>query len=160
MPRSYSLPDFNLTCDIWRVELGGPTVNWPWARPARAPDSSPVCQLYLAQKSLGTTSAPFLAANFNLDNPPVLPQLLRLPLGTVIGSPVPHAFNRPYDVVEVPSGSGYLYLVVSVERAHAGFPNAYLVAYLVPYVHVGTPDQEVNHERLDIAAIVDVSVGN
>jgi len=112
---SFTLPDFNLTCDIYSgpydtrvLRLSGVACNLAMGRRVQVVFHDP-------------TGLGFGAATA---------QLL-LPSGTDVrdvsqlmgGGP-------PYDIVEVPAGSGRWYVVNSVDDVGKGFPNEYRLAFL------------------------------
>lgn len=146
--RTYSAPDFNLMCNVWRQEISSDLSNLPNRPPTRTRDYQTICQLYLSQKSGGEYLTPTLSNNLWF---PSVGQrlLLRVPALTPMSAPVPYAFaDSMWDAVEVPSGSGYYYAIVGVFDAHLGFTNAYRSAVLVPYLRYGTPDDQLRRQDL------------
>ncbi len=139
----YTPPDFNLTCNVWRGEVTQLTTEWSFAKPSRSPDLTPDCQLYIQQRGGGFGVAIPYVRNSILISQVNVRIDLRVPLATPLRYPLP---NQPdgsgmFDMVEVPAGSGYLYLVIFVIDMHLGFPNQYRTAVLVPYARIDTPEE-------------------
>jgi len=101
---SYTLPIFNVDCNIWH----SPSV------PPAVPDLFSSCQLYVNSRGL-------LDIDELNDREWVPPVYLRLPFGTDV---------RREDLVECGAGSGNWYHVRWVERMHLGFANQYTIALL------------------------------
>lgn len=116
----YTLPNFNLLCNIWH----NPAV------PPAAPTLANVpCQLYLPLKA----NSDVVLSGFLIYR--VIPQC-RLPKGTDVRYS-PSGANP--NILEVPAGSGRNYVVTQVEDAHKGFPNEYRVAFLKEAAPVPAP---------------------
>jgi hypothetical protein len=106
---SFTLPTFNLTCNVWH----NPAV------PPGAASISPVCNLAWGKRF----HVPTTAGGFGNT------QLL-LPPGTDIRClAVQNCVVS--DIVEVPAGSGRFYDVFSVDDAGKGFANEFRVAFLL-----------------------------
>lgn len=105
---AFSVPTFNLTCNIYT----GPPA-WP-----AVPRLSPVCNLAVGSK-----------IRANLPGVHALSVYLLLPALTDIRGPVNATPGQ--DFVEVPAGSGRTYVVLSVEDAGKGFSNEYRFALLL-----------------------------
>jgi hypothetical protein len=107
----FSVPNFNLTCDIFSA---------PW--PVGAPRIAGVpCNLQFGRRLQSGIGA----LGFN-DSGPILMSLL-LPALTDIRALQCQALG---DIVECPSGSGRVYLVLGVDDVGKGFPNEFRVAMM------------------------------
>lgn len=105
---AYTLPTFNLTCNIYTT-----TGTWP-----ATPRLSSLCNLALGRR---VESHGFVSGSLNM--------ALLLPAGTDIrAGPVPNPPGN--DTVEVPAGSGRTYAVLAVDDIGKGFPNEHRVAIL------------------------------
>lgn len=105
---SYSLPQFNLTCNIWRV--GSPP-------PLNPPALSAMCNLAMGRRAqIGQ-----LATGSNY-------MALLLPAATDVRDFWSNGVGG--DWVEVPAGSGRFYEVVAVDDVGKGFLNEHRVAFL------------------------------
>lgn len=105
----FSVPNFNITCNIWRIA----------SPPPAAPFSTEDCNLALGRR---TSSYQGL---YSSDREPVMSLLL--PPGTDIRGP--QSATGP-DVVEVPAGTGRFYTVVGVDDSGKGWPNEHRVALI------------------------------
>jgi len=138
----YTAPTFNLTAKVWSQELSQLSTEWNFQRPTRTPDLTPACQLYVQQRGGGFGVAiPYVRTSILLSQINVRIDL-RLPAGTNVRYPLP---NQPdgsgmFDVVEVPANSGRLYVIIFCIDIHAGFPNEYRAAVLVPYARIDCPE--------------------
>ena len=103
----YTLPTFNLTCNIWR----------PTAPPPAPPAVVSVCNLAYGRR----------VQISELSNPPAAMSLL-LPAGTDIRDFWCAGVGGDY--VEVPAGSGRFYIVGGVDDVAKGFANEHRVATL------------------------------
>lgn len=149
MPRTYSVPNFNLVCRIWREEVGSDATIWPRIVPARAADITCPAQLYTSQRTGGEQLHIF--ASGAVFNPGAgMRQLLRVPAGTPVSYPIAVGVgDERFDIVECPNGSGYLWLVTIALDAHKGFPNEYRLASLIGYARVGTPEEAFRTEPME-----------
>jgi len=101
---SYSLPTFNLTCNVWRN--GNATTN--------PPDLTPACNLTfgrITSPSAGITNGVLVPSNY---------MFLMVPKLTDIRD---HFCASDTDTVEVPAGSGRFYNVATVDDIGKGFQN-------------------------------------
>lgn len=110
---AFSLPTFNLTCNIWRFGTGPPAppavvspCNLAWGKRVNVAATG------------GTTFTGILVAAMSL----LLP-----PLTDVRGNT--DALDQ--DIVECPAGSGRFYIAVLVDDIGKGFPNEHRCALLV-----------------------------
>ncbi len=114
---SFTVPDFNLTCEI----CTGPYDT-------RVLRSSAVpCNLAMGRRVIWGFHDP-AAVNYG-----VATATLLLPAGTDIRDNAqlgPGLLHGPYDIVEVPSGSGRWYSVNSVDDIGKGFANEHRFAGL------------------------------
>jgi len=109
MAVSYALPDFNLVGLVWTDP------NKPAIGPS---DFGPIaCQLYLDPRY-----------PFN----PSSRQTVRFPIDMA------NTYN-PFDIWEIPSGSGRYYYVNEYGRQHEGFSNEYWQGFIVRCDNAGTP---------------------
>jgi hypothetical protein len=99
------LPEFNITCDIWRP---------PDAPPGPATFTNVACQLYIYSR----TSTDIKPTVLDTYQPTIM---LRVPMGTDL---------QVDDVVEAASGDGWFYTVRFTDRMHRGFPNEYFMGIL------------------------------
>lgn len=99
---AYTLPVFNLTCNLWRP----PSVT------TDPPDDTFDCQLYIPSRGM----LDITPGDDDLWQPPIY---VRAPKGTDI---------RQDDILEVDDGDGWYYRVRWIERMHRGFSNEYFVA--------------------------------
>ncbi len=110
---AYSIPTFNLTCNIWRFQPpppGGP--------PALSPD----CNLAVGRRvSIPTVEGDLTTAYGSMT--------LLLPKGTDIRDASCVA-SLAGDLVEVPAGSGRFYFVAYVDDVGKGFLNEHRYAYI------------------------------
>jgi len=99
---SFTLPTFNLVCNLWRAP----------DTPSDPPTSTPDCQLYYPSRS----TLPLEVSDDEIYSPAAW---IRFPWGTdvLVG-----------DILEVAQGDGYFYEVRFTDRMHRGFPNQYLFA--------------------------------
>lgn len=105
----FSVPNFNITCNIWH----------PANVPPSAPDSTEDCNLAWGKRVSsyqGVISTP---------NEPIM--TLLLPPATDIRGP---QCAGGADVVEVPSGSGRFYTVLGVDDIGKGFANEHRAAMI------------------------------
>jgi hypothetical protein len=102
----FTLPTFNLSCNIWRLS----------APPPGPPALSTVCNLAFGRRLSWLTEEDIVNVDWML-------QVL-LPAGTDIRAS--QSFDN--DVLEVPSGSGCFYHVACVADAGKGFANEHRVA--------------------------------
>jgi hypothetical protein len=109
---AYSLPTFNLTCNIWRN--GNPTTN--------PPDVVSPCNL-----AIGRRVGVLLAYTSTLTTEPGGAWLLLPPATDIRDAKAPAGA----DTVEVGAGSGRFYSVVWVEDIGGGFPNEHRFAEVV-----------------------------
>jgi len=112
----FTLPNFNLLCNIWHgtVVMG----DLPATPLVTAPDISlKPCQLYAASWQ-GTSTTPLSTSRLDLG----FTMMLRVPAGTDLRDQSNASEN---DVVEVPAGSGRWYYVMQADDLHKGFPNEY-----------------------------------
>lgn len=105
---SFTVPQFNLLCDIWHA---------PFAPPG-APSASSICNL-----AFGRRTSPTIGVSANGEM-----QLL-LPPGTDVRT-TPQGVASP-DIIEVPAGSGRIYNVLQVDDIGKGFPNEHRIAILL-----------------------------
>lgn len=106
---SFTLPTFNITCNVWSNGVN------PLANPPRA--TFP-CNLAFGRRVQNNPTAGGI---------PGIRMTLLLPVGTDIRS----QFNASgYDTVEVPAGSGRLYWVQGVDDIGKGFPNEHRAALI------------------------------
>lgn len=114
---AYTVPDFNVLCDVWSV--------------GTVPDDDApafenvACQFYIYSRG----SWDIQPCELELYHPP-------------IGVRFPVAAATPWEdgqVFEVPPGSGRYYRARFKERVHLGFPNEYLVCYVVQCQGDGRP---------------------
>lgn len=111
----FTPPHMNLLTNVWHTGAG----NFL---------SGPAAYSVLANLSLGrrVTTGPDADFSVGID---AAYRFLAVPKGTDIRGE--YVFLGK-DTVEVPAGSGYLYLVVDVERVGCGFPNEFLRAWVTP----------------------------
>lgn len=105
----FTVPNFNLTCNVWRAGNAPPA----------APDETFDCNLAFGRRTAsyqGVISTP---------NEPILSLLL--PPATDIRGPQCAA---PDVAVEAPAGSGRYYTILGVDDSGKGFPNEHRVALL------------------------------
>ncbi len=107
---AYSLPDFNLSCDIY---------TGPWLTKVFRLTSD--CNLAIGRRGM---FIPFDWANSGPLYTP-LPQLLVPALTDVRDS----SCTGESDVIECPAGSGRWYRVVGVDDLGKGFPNEHRFAF-------------------------------
>lgn len=113
---SFSVPTFNLTCNIWRNASGPPA----------APDVTENCNLAWGKRSSSLQG---------IQDPAGEPFMtLLLPVSTDIRSSKCGAGN---DWVEVPAGSGRFYEAIGVDDIGKGFSNEHRAAVLVASTHFG-----------------------
>lgn len=110
----FTLPQFNLTANIWHGQVDQPPVG--------DPDVTTECQLYVPSKPDTVQTIGAAAGS-------LVPIILRVPAGTDIRAQVPT--GSPTDMVECPAGSGRFYLTQQVDDAHKGFDNEYRFAVMV-----------------------------
>jgi hypothetical protein len=101
----YTLPVFNVPCDVWSVTQD-PLTDVP--RIAALP-----CQLYVNPRAVNT-----FVPELVFDQ--IFAVVVRFPKGSDV---------REYDYLRIPVGSIYYYEVLEVERMHLGFTNEYFIAY-------------------------------
>lgn len=106
---SFTLPNFNLSCSIWR----NPTHAIP---PGGPPDVVSLCNLAYGKRTDVWSGAGVGGA-----------YLLLPALTDIRGGVGP---TSDFDTVEVPNATGRFYFVVFVEDAGKGFPNEHRVAIL------------------------------
>lgn len=150
----FTTPDFNLLANVWSAELNASPADWPFAGPTRAADFQTDAQLYIQQRvSLGSYAIPFRSSG-NQVSVSAARIDLRVPLGTSIRYPLPNNLDgsSSFDVVECPAGSGSFYFVIFAIDVHLGFPNAYRMAVLIPYVNVGAAE-DADLELIDVIEI-------
>lgn len=113
---AYTLPEFNLSCNIFRyVAPPGPLV---------VVASSPDCNLQFARRP--ALPFPQFADNEII---PMSMWLLLPPLTDIRGPQCYPAINTTIaDLVEVPAGSGRFYLVFGVDDVGKGFGNEFRCA--------------------------------
>jgi hypothetical protein len=108
---SFNLPTFNITCNIY---------TGPWSSKVLR-ISEQACNLQFGRR--------FARFNdFPIENESSQMMSLLLPPGTDIRST---AQGYSLDSVEVPSGSGRIYAVLSVDDVGKGFDNEFRVATIV-----------------------------
>ncbi len=141
MPRTYTIPTFNLSVNLWYGEIFGVAAFWEFTVPARAPDAVVAAQLYIRQQS-GNDTVALAKTNTGISVHTGFRMDLRLPAGTYLSVLVPQflGLTGPFDIVECPAGSGYLYAIVGWTDVHKGFPNEYRVGQLTWYAQEGTPE--------------------
>lgn len=100
----FTLPDFNVTANIWRATT-------PTSDP---PDVVSPAQLYL-------TSRVYVAESLMSPGDSVPTVQLRVPKGTDV---------QVTDVVEIDAGDGHFYTVIWTERMHLGFANEYFIGLM------------------------------
>jgi hypothetical protein len=111
---SFSLPDFNLICDVY---------TGPWL--TRVLRVSPVCNLAMGRRTA------FLTFTIDIvDATQGLSPNLLLPAGTDVRD-VSCSGSGNADVIECPAGSGRWYQVVNVDDIGKGFGNEHRCASLV-----------------------------
>lgn len=106
---AFSLPTFNLSCNIWRATnpIGNP------------PDNVSVCNLAWGKRvSTSLLGGPRVS---------VVLMTLLLPPGTDIRDASTQALQ---DLVEVPAGSGRIYIVLGVDDIGKGFANEHRAAVI------------------------------
>ena len=111
---SFSLPTFNLTCNIWHR----PNV------PPAAPSLSVVCNLAFGRR-VGPVSY----------NSGSLTMSLLLPPGTDVRTVIETALGN--DVIECPAGSKRYYQPLLVDDIGKGFPNEHRFALLQQITNFG-----------------------
>lgn len=117
---AFTLPEFNLTCNIWRN---------PLRFGIDPPDVTSECNLAYGRR----TALPNALWPANEDG--AVMQLL-LPAGTDVRD---LKCSNNLDGVEVPAGSGRLYLAIDVDDAGKGFDNEHRIALLVGVSSARTP---------------------
>jgi len=117
---SYTLPTFNLVCNIWRF------ANYP----ANPPDLGAICNLALGRR-VGT-----LLSNTATGGEVIGGMWLLLPPTTDIQD---SKNGGDGDIVEVPAGSGRIYKAIWVDDIGGGFPNEHRFAELVGFAPWPTP---------------------
>lgn len=146
MARTYTVPDFNLVCNVWKGELTTRIDSWPFTGPGRAADLTPICQLYIAGSSGANENrvsvSPF--TNYFGNQGPGIE--LRLPIGTPVTHPYGLFTGATFDLVELPAGSGVYYVVYLALDRHKGFPNEYRLAYLAPAFRWGAEEDAARWE--------------
>lgn len=128
----YRPPVFNLTCHVWHNGLAGSPLVGTVFTPTRPPDLSPTCQLYFPRYGSGGDFA-IDASHISITLRRAGYMALRLPAGTDVRAPwgAPLAADwDDLDLIEVPAGSGRLYVATMVDEAHKGFPNEYRIAVI------------------------------
>ena len=105
---SFTLPTFNLTCNVWS----------PASLPPNPPRVVLSCNLAFGRRVHPTFSTGTSA----------IMELL-LPVHSDVRSPCQNPASLQ-DVVEVPAGSGRFYFVLNVDDAGKGFTNEHRVAQL------------------------------
>lgn len=113
----YTVPNFNLTCDVWNAG------NIPSSGPADF--TGVACQFYIYSRH----STDVQPCELELYTPVVQ---IRMPVAA--GGPWVSG-----QVFEVESGSGRYYRARWKDRVHYGFPNEYLVAIVVQCNEDGVP---------------------
>lgn len=127
---AYSVPTFNLTCNIWNQ--GAPA--WPVLS---APSGSPRIAGQICGLAHGRLSAKVYSIGGNFIEAPIAVMSLLLPKGTdVRGLEVNFAGS---DIVECPAGSHRFYAVSSVDDVGKGFANEYRLAYMLAVTETWTP---------------------
>lgn len=132
MPPIYTHPVYNIEARVWFNELPNDLSTWAGGVPVRPPDLVTICQLYFPRYGVGRwlhalgndAPASLLKSGF---------QELRCPWGTDLLVPWGVSLSEAWDevpLVEVPSGSGRLYVAVMQDWAHVGFVNQYVVCLL------------------------------
>jgi len=153
---SYTLPQFNLTANVWSGELSAFTTRWSFLPPVRARDFQTPCQLYIQQRVTGSSYAIPFREGSNVTAQVLVRIDLRVPAGTSIRYPLPNNADgsSTFDLVEVPAGSGKFYFVVFVTPVHQGFANEYLLAVLIPYTNFQQPEDATLelHDSFVVAA--------
>jgi len=119
----YSLPVFNLTCNI----VTGPDNT----DPPRV--SGAACNLAYSRRVNTGGNTKNLPDDFILS----FTMTLLLPAATDIRG---HSSATGYDAVEVPAGSGRWYSVVAVDHVGYGFTNWHKAAVLQQWIPFKTPD--------------------
>lgn len=121
---AFAIPEFPITCNTWGwgTVAAGFTVQFNDARP-------PLPDPYLADQpcnlAWGRRTSSLQGLNYFPQS--TLLMTLLLPALTDIRSPV--ILGYP-DLVEVPAGSGRLYLCIDVDDIGKGFPNEHRAAVL------------------------------
>lgn len=108
---AFTLPNFNLTCNIFTVAGGVATFRL----------DSP-CNLAMGRRTAVITNG--ASQDGGLDG--LQPSLLLPPLTDIRDS----SCGGEIDLVEVPAGSGRFYLAVNVDDIGKGFPNEHRCATL------------------------------
>ena len=137
----YTLPTFNLSCNIWHMAQPL-NVNAPYIAPVGAPSVTCQCQLYISPRNTGTIGEYWYKTMSGpghwSDSGPGTQ--VRLPALTDVRYSMPNSGSYLTDVIECPAGSGRFYVVLSVEDRHKGFINEYRVANVALYLlTVGWP---------------------
>lgn len=153
---TYTLPDFNLTANVWTAELNSLSARWSFQPPTRARDFQTPAQVYIQQRaSVSSYAIPFRDGS-NVTAGVLVRIDLRVPKGTFLRYPLPNNLDGSsvFDLVEVPAGSGKFYFVVLVVPVHQGFTNEYLMAVLIPYCNFQQPEDQVLelHDSFVVAA--------
>lgn len=124
----YQLPTFNLVCSIWRYttwQVGWGTsqgdTDWPPALPADLADVE--CNLAWGRR---------VSSQQGLNNYPSSTLLLSLLLPPLTDIRDSSSYYLG-DVVEVPQGSGRVYLVADVDDIGKGFANEHRAASLLKF---------------------------
>jgi hypothetical protein len=113
---AFSVPTFNLTCNIWRGASGPPA----------PPSVVAECNLAWGRR------VSHFPSGLGVD--PASAMTLLLPVGTDIRSLVCATGS---DWVEVPAGTGRFYVVLGVDDVGKGFPNEHRAALLLPTDNFG-----------------------
>lgn len=113
---AFTVPNFNLVCNIWR-QTGGPPAP---------PDVVSDCNLAWGRR------VSMASPNLTVATGQII--TLLLPVGTDVRSEV---CTTGADWVEVPAGSGRLYFVYGVDDIGKGFPNEHRFALLLPTDNFG-----------------------
>jgi hypothetical protein len=110
----YYLPDFNLAVNDWYISNS-------YANP---PD-----EITIGNFSSGRRSSVWGYDTYTPWNVTVARQLL-LPISAAVGTSLLNPLDP--DVLEIPAGSGNLYLALDGMRVGVGFPNEHLVVLCLP----------------------------
>lgn len=113
---SFSLPIFNLFCNVWHQP----------AHPPAAPSFNVKCNLAYGRRGMSELVDTSLSFRW--------PMTLLLPLGTDVRT---QAQGSSLDIVEVPAGSQRYYYVVAVDDVGKGFANEHRAAVLIATADFG-----------------------
>jgi hypothetical protein len=121
----FTLPTFNLTCNIWTGSVGAyPPLSPPTGSPRIAAQPCGLAHGKLSSK-VAPIGSSFLSISVGV-------MQLLLPKGTDVRGI--ESNTAAVDLVECPAGTGRYYFVQSVDDVGKGFVNEYRLAFMTSIV--------------------------